>query len=86
MHAGLVRARGAIVVTMDSDLQNPPEDLPRLFDRFWRGASARGSSGSGLGLAIVKQVAEAHGGSVDLRSEPGRGSTFTLRLPEPEPT
>lgn len=59
-----------------------PADLPHIFDRFYRGAaSGRESDGTGLGLAIVKRVAEAHGGSIDVRSEPGRGTTFVVRLP-----
>ena len=49
-----------------------PEDLPHLFDRFYRGASARGRPGSGLGLAIVRQVAEQHGGSVRAANADGR--------------
>jgi two-component system sensor histidine kinase MprB len=58
-----------------------PEDLPHLFDRFYRGASARGRPGSGLGLAIVRQVAEQHGGSVHAANAAGGGAEFTLALP-----
>jgi PAS domain S-box-containing protein len=57
-----------------------PADLPRLFDRFWQGAHKR-RGGAGLGLAIVKGVAEAHGGSVTVASELGKGTTFTTRWP-----
>ena len=58
-----------------------PEDLPHLFDRFYRGASARGRPGSGLGLAIVRQVAEQHGGSVHAANAAGGGAEFVLELP-----
>ena len=56
------------------------EDRPRVFDRFWRAASARHMPGSGLGLSIVKQVAEAHGGSVTFEDPPDGGARFRLRL------
>ena len=56
------------------------EDLPRLFDRFYRADSARGLPGSGLGLAIVRQVAEAHGGSVTARNAEGGGAELCLTL------
>ena len=57
-----------------------PDDLPHLFDRFYRGVADRGSPGTGLGLAIVRQVAEQHGGSVAAANE-GGGAVFTLALP-----
>ena len=56
------------------------EDLPFVFDRFYRAASARGMPGSGLGLAIVRQVAEAHGGGVTVERAQGGGTRMTLRL------
>ena len=60
-----------------------PEEQGRIFSRFSRGTAARtGSGGAGLGLAIVRAIAEAHRGRVDLRSAPGRGSTFTLVIPQ----
>ncbi|MFE7130755.1 sensor histidine kinase [Streptomyces sp. NPDC057638] len=61
----------------------PPEDLPHVFDRFWRAEKSRSrrTGGSGLGLAIVRKLAEAHGGTIDVRSTPGQGSVFTLHLP-----
>ena len=62
-----------------------PEDLPHLFDRFYRGASSRGRPGSGLGLAIVRQVAEQHGGTVRATNTPTGGAEFTLALPATAP-
>jgi two-component system sensor histidine kinase MprB len=56
------------------------EDLPHVFDRFYRSSSARTLPGSGLGLAIVRQVAEAHGGSVVAERAEGGGTLITLRL------
>jgi two-component system sensor histidine kinase MprB len=56
-----------------------PEDLPHIFDRFYRGADARGRPGTGLGLAIVRQVAEQHGGSVHASST-SNGTVFELRI------
>jgi len=59
-----------------------PDLLPRVFDRFVKGAA---SPGSGLGLAIVRDVVEAHGGTVGLESEPGRGTAVRIRLPRHGP-
>jgi two-component system sensor histidine kinase MprB len=57
------------------------QDLPYVFDRFYRGESSRGQQGSGLGLAIVRQVAEQHGGSVTAENAPDGGALFWLRVP-----
>ena len=59
----------------------PAADRPHVFDRFYRGATARGRPGSGLGLAIVRQVAETHGGSISVHEGAGGGSRFVLALP-----
>jgi len=61
----------------------PKEHISRIFERFYRADEGRdrGKGGTGLGLAIVKHIARAHGGSVHVDSEPGRGSTFTIDLP-----
>ncbi|HEY2769413.1 MAG TPA: sensor histidine kinase, partial [Solirubrobacteraceae bacterium] len=58
-----------------------PEDLPHVFDRFYRGVNARGTHGSGLGLAIVRQVATQHGGSVTADNAADGGAVFVLHLP-----
>ena len=58
----------------------PPEALPRIFERFYR-VPGSGSAGSGLGLALVREIAEWHGGCVEVDSEPGAGSAFRVRLP-----
>jgi two-component system sensor histidine kinase MprB len=62
-----------------------PEDLPHVFDRFYRAAAARGRAGSGLGLAIVRQVAERHGGAVSAEPADGGGALLRLVLPVSHP-
>jgi two-component system, OmpR family, sensor histidine kinase MprB len=59
-------------------------DLPYVFDRFYRGAEARGRPGSGLGLAIVRHVTSQHGGIVSAEQAPGGGTLMRLRLPGAE--
>ena len=68
------------VVVRDHGPGIPEEDLPYVFDRFYRARSARGLPGSGLGLAIVRQVAEAHGGEVVAERADDGGTVMTLRL------
>jgi len=58
-----------------------PEHQARVFERFYRVAPGRGGSGSGLGLAIARRIAELHGGTIELASTPGEGTTVTLTLP-----
>ena len=67
----------------DNGIGIPPADLPHIFERFYRvdKGRARTSGGTGLGLAIVKHMMQAHGGSVDVESEVGQGTTIILRLP-----
>jgi signal transduction histidine kinase len=75
---------GSITVAVtDTGPGIPPENLPRLFDRFYRvdRSRTRSTGGSGLGLAIVKQLVEAQGGRVWATSQAGKGSTFLFRLP-----
>jgi two-component system sensor histidine kinase MprB len=77
-----VRLRGGELTVRDHGPGFEADDLPHVFDRFYRADSARGRSGSGLGLAIVRQVAETHGGSVRADNAPGgRGALLTLTLP-----
>jgi two-component system sensor histidine kinase BaeS len=77
-------------VAIDVEDQGPgiaPEDLPHVFEPFYRGrrATADQVPGSGLGLAVVRDVTEAHGGRVTVRSSTGDGTTFTLHLPASTP-
>ena len=57
------------------------EDVPHVFERFYRATSARGMPGSGLGLAIVKQVAESHGGTIEVEAPEGGGTLMRLSIP-----
>ena len=76
-----VSVRGGDVVVRDHGPGIEPDDLPFVFDRFYRAESVRGMPGSGLGLAIVRQVADAHGGSVTAEAADGGGTRVRLRLP-----
>ncbi len=72
-----------VIAVADTGTGIDAEDLPRVFDRFWRAEKSRSrqTGGSGLGLSIVRKLAEAHGGTVSATSTAGQGSVFTLRLP-----
>jgi len=70
----------------DTGVGIPAEDLPRVFERFYRADPARSKGGVGLGLSIARQISEAHGGEIEAKSKPGKGSTFVLRIPKREPT
>jgi two-component system sensor histidine kinase SenX3 len=79
------------IAVTDQGIGIPEDELDRVFERFFRvdQARSRATGGTGLGLSIVKHVVQNHGGDVRVWSQPGRGSTFTLRLPrilEPAPT
>jgi two-component system sensor histidine kinase MprB len=79
---GVVEAtlRDGELIVRDHGPGIPAEDRPHVFDRFYRGATARGRPGSGLGLAIVRQVVETHGGTIAVEEAPGGGALFRLRL------
>jgi signal transduction histidine kinase len=76
------QAAGSLIVSVqDNGSGIPPEILPHIFERSYRGDPARSGDESGLGLAIVKSIIELHGGSVSAASQPGGGSCFSLTLP-----
>jgi signal transduction histidine kinase len=62
----------------------PSESLAHIFDRFWQ-ANRTDRRGAGLGLSIAKGIVEAHGGTLQVESEPGRGSTFSFTVPRAKP-
>ena len=71
----------AVLRVRDTGRGIPPHELGRIFDRLFRGDTSRTERGLGLGLSLVKAIVEAHGGTVEVESEPGHGSVFTVRLP-----
>jgi two-component system sensor histidine kinase MprB len=71
---------GANVEILDRGAGIAPEDLPHVFDRFYRATTARTLPGSGLGLAIVEQIAQLHGGTITLKPRPGGGTVAQLEL------
>ena len=72
----------AEIVVEDTGIGISPENLPRIFERFYRIPGTGDVRGTGLGLHICKQIIEAHGGTISVESELGRGSRFIVRLPE----
>jgi signal transduction histidine kinase len=82
VQVGIGREDGAASVTVsDTGAGIPAEHLPRIWERLYRADASRSERGLGLGLSLVKAYVTAHGGTVEASSEPGRGSTFTVRLP-----
>jgi two-component system, OmpR family, sensor histidine kinase BaeS len=71
----------AVLDVADTGIGIPADELPRVFDRFWRGQAAAQTSGSGIGLAIAAELTLAHGGTLTAASEPGVRTLFTLTLP-----
>ena len=71
----------AVLRVADTGTGIPAEELPRVFDRFWRGRGAARTSGSGIGLAVAAELAQAHGGRLTAESAEGNGTTMTLTMP-----
>lgn len=76
----------AVVTVADTGVGIPPDELPHIWERLYRGDKSRSTRGIGLGLSLVKAIVEAHGGQVEVESAPGAGSRFRLRLPGTRPT
>jgi two-component system OmpR family sensor kinase len=76
---------GVALAVSDTGVGIPEDQLPLVFERFYRADAARAEQGVGLGLSIARQIAEAHGGTIEARSEPGVGTTFVLLLPRQKP-
>lgn len=76
------RDEDAVVLSVtDTGVGIAAADLPLIFNRFWRGPGTSAVTGTGIGLAIVASLVRAHDGTVSVRSDPGAGTTFTVRLP-----
>jgi signal transduction histidine kinase len=71
----------AVLRVTDTGTGISADELPRVFDRFWRGQNASRTSGSGIGLAVAAELARAHGGQLTAASQPGQGTQMTLTLP-----
>jgi len=72
----------AKIEVSDTGIGIPEDQLPLVFERFHQADESRASGGAGLGLAIARQIAEAHGGKIEAKSSVGKGSTFTLAIPQ----
>ena len=82
IHVSTCCQNGQVVVTVtDTGAGIAPDDLPHVFERFYKADRSRAKGGSGLGLAIVKHTVQAHGGRVWVESTPGKGATFSFSLP-----
>ncbi len=81
------QGQAVTIAVHDAGIGIDKKDLDRVFERFYRGGNelTRTVKGSGLGLTLVKEIAEAHRGKIEVSSDLGKGSVFSLRLPLPPP-
>jgi signal transduction histidine kinase len=70
----------AVIKVKDTGIGISDQDLPRIFERFYRCDQSRSEAGTGLGLSLARAIARAHGGDITVESRPGEGSTFTATL------
>jgi two-component system OmpR family sensor kinase len=73
-----------VISIKDEGIGISPEDVPHIFEGFYRGKGSQVAGGHGIGLAVSRQIVEAHNGSIAVESEVGKGSTFVVRLPAVE--
>ena len=74
--------REAVVTVSDDGIGISPQDAPHVFEKFFRAPDAAATvGGTGLGLAVARDIVSSHEGTIEVESEPGKGSTFLLRLP-----
>ena len=79
----IVEQDGSVGVEVsDTGIGIPEDQIPHVFERFYRAEEARSTEGLGSGLSIARQIAEDHGGSIEVRSKPREGSTFIIRIPQ----
>jgi two-component system phosphate regulon sensor histidine kinase PhoR len=84
IHISAGQADDEVVISVrDTGVGIATEDLPRVFERFYKADRARSGGGTGLGLAIAKHIVQAHGGRIWASSTEGQGSTFSFSLPTP---
>jgi two-component system phosphate regulon sensor histidine kinase PhoR len=76
-----LKGDSATLSISDTGIGISGEDLPHVFERFYKADKARSGGGTGMGLAIAKHIVQAHGGTIRAQSEPGKGSTFSFSLP-----
>lgn len=82
IHLRIAGADGHVEFEVEDDGRGiAPEELPNVFDKYYQGNGGRGGNGSGLGLAIAREISEAHGGAISVTSDPGRRTTFRVRIP-----
>jgi PAS domain S-box-containing protein len=81
IRTGMADADKVFIEVSDTGVGIPPEDIPHVFDKYFRSKTTSKRRGTGLGLAIVKAALDAHGGTVSVKSRPGEGSTFRIELP-----
>ncbi|MBM3668059.1 MAG: HAMP domain-containing protein [Actinobacteria bacterium] len=86
LRASQAEGGGVIIEVEDTGKGIPPAEQDRVFERFYRGSGSLETEGFGLGLSIAKRMVDVMGGQIGLRSAPGSGSTFWVRLPQAKPT
>jgi signal transduction histidine kinase len=79
--SAFLEANQLVIAVKDNGVGIPADELPRIWERLYRGDKSRSQKGLGLGLCLVKAVVQAHGGKVAVSSRPNEGSVFTVRLP-----